>query len=68
MQPPDSRGVDWAGFGPDDAPIAPLDGRAFLARLRRLGECARDLTLLRRARAEQHTHAERLSRDSECTS
>jgi len=34
MQPPDNRGVDWTGVGPDDPPIAPLDGRAFLARLR----------------------------------
>ena len=68
MQPQDNRGVDWTGFGPDDAPIAPLDGRSFLARLRRLGERARDLTLLRRARAERQTHAERFSRDPECTS
>ena len=68
MQPPDNHGVDWTGFGPDDAPIAPLDGRSFRSRLRRLGERARDLTLLRRARAERQTHAERFSRDPECTS
>ena len=68
MQPPDDRGVDWTGVRPDDSPIGPLDGRSFVARLRRLSERARDLTLLRRARTEQHTHEKRLSRDPERTS
>ena len=68
MQPPDNCGVDWTGVRPDDSPIGPLDGRSFVARLQRLSDRARDLTLLRRARTEQPTHEERLSRDSECTS
>ena len=68
MQPPDDRGVDWTGVRPDDSPIAPLDSRSFVVRLRRLSERARDLTLLRRARTEQHTHEKRLSRDPERTS
>ena len=58
MQPPDDRGVDWTGVRPDDSPIGPLDGRSFVARLRRLSERARDLTLLRRARTEHHAHDE----------
>ena len=68
MQPPDNRGVDWTGVRPDDSPIAPLDGRSFVARLRLLSARVRDLTLLRRARTEQHTHEERISRDPDCTS
>ncbi|MCE2540849.1 MAG: hypothetical protein J4G16_10820 [Acidobacteria bacterium] len=65
MQPPEDRGVDWTGVHPDDSPIKPLDGRSFLARLRMLGERARDLTLLRNARTERPSHAERLHRDPE---
>lgn len=41
------------------------DDRSFLARLRMLGERARDLTLLRSARTERPSHAERLQRDPE---
>ena len=66
MQPPKNPGVDWTGVGPDDSPIEPLDSRSFPARLRMLSERVRDLTLLRRARAEQQTHEERLPRDPEC--
>ncbi len=65
MQPPEDRIVDWTGVHPDDSPIAPLDGRSFLARLRILGERTRDLTLLRSARTERPSHAERLPRDPE---
>ena len=60
MQPPDNCGVDSTGVRPDDFPIAPLDGRTFVERLQRLSERARDLTLLRRARAEQHTRRDAL--------
>ncbi len=65
MEPRDKRRIDWTGVQPDDSPIEPLDGRTFLLRLRRLEECARDLTLLRRARMEQQPHDRRVSPDSE---
>ena len=64
MQPPENRSVDWTGVRPDDSPIGPLDSRSFLVRLRMLSERVSDLTLLRQARTEQHTHEERLPRDS----
>lgn len=64
-EPADERGTDWTGVQPDDSPIAPLDGRTFILRLRMLGERARDLTLLRRARNEQQPHDRRVHRDSE---
>ena len=65
MQPPENRSVDWTGVHPDDSPVEPLDGRSFLARLRMLGERARDLTLLRSAWTEQRSHEKRLPRDTE---
>lgn len=64
-EPADERRIDWTGVQPDDSPIAPLDGRTFILRLRMLGERARDLTLLRRARNEQQPHDRRVHRDSE---
>ena len=65
MRPPHDRGVDWTGVRPDDSPIEPLNSRTFVERLQRLEERIRDLTLLRRARREQHTHEERIPRDPE---
>lgn len=59
MQPPEDRGVDWTGIRPDDSPIEPLDSRSFVARLQRLSERVRDLTLLRQALTERHTPEER---------
>ena len=64
-EPADERGTDWTGVQPDDSPIEPLDERTFILRLRMLGERARDLTLLRRARNERQPHDRRVHRDSE---
>ena len=65
MDPTDNRGIDWTGVQPDESPIEPLDGRTFVLRLRRLDECVRDLTILRRARMERQTHDRQVSQDSE---
>ena len=62
MRPPEDRGVDWTGVRPDDSPIEPLDSRLFVARLQRLSERVRDLTLLRQALTERHTSEERQKR------
>lgn len=64
-EPADKRRIDWTGVQPDQSPIAPLDGRTFTLRLRMLGERARDLTILRRARRERPPHDRRVHRDSE---
>ena len=64
---PDDRSVDWTGVRPDDSPIEPLNSRTFVERLQRLSARARDLTLLRKALAEQRAHEERLSRNPERT-
>ncbi|MCY4661338.1 MAG: hypothetical protein OXF93_16250 [Acidobacteria bacterium] len=67
QHPPADRTVDWTGVQPDRGSVEPLDGRTFVARLRRLEACARDLTLLRKARADQQSNDDRLLRDAERT-
>jgi hypothetical protein len=68
VQPREGDGVDWTGVQADTSPIDPLNERTFSARLRRLGERARSLTVLREAFTEQQSHGERIPRDSDSAS
>lgn len=62
---PDNRNIDWTGTRPDESSLAPLDGATFLARLRRLEQCAHDLAVLRRAMTGRPAHDDRLHLDPE---
>jgi hypothetical protein len=53
--------IDWTGVEPERSPIAPLDARSFVARLRLLSERASSMRTLREAFARQH--GPELSRD-----
>jgi len=57
--------IDWTGVQPDRSPMEPLNEKLFSLRLRRLGERAESLTILRRAFTQQQANGQQLSRNSE---
>jgi hypothetical protein len=59
--------TDWTGVAPDRSPVAPLDARTFVERLRRLSERAEALTLLRQSLADQNPGGQPVHRPAEPT-